>query len=157
MMKKMLGYGADRILGALAAPALILPMLLAGRPAEAAKIDITDCTDTTVGICSYDSKDDDAADYRQYHALSYGGTGSFQCHSNCHFLIMKCKDGICPETCRFTAGIWLDHGWGRGYYLLESLNLNGNKDGYSSKDTASVSDGTTHCPERRKFRLKPDK
>jgi len=133
-MTKRETYCTIRGLKVWATAGLMLILVLSSGLALAAQIDITNCTDTKVKICSYDYKKDitnTTPEQSGVHALDAFAVGHFTCKANCNFQINSHDTNHgCQEGDNWH---WLDHDWGSGIYSLISLDKN-SKGKYKSSD-----------------------
>ena len=119
-----------------------LMLVLSSGLALAARINITNCTDTKVAICSYDKKMYSSSNQKRIlDNLSNGpDTEHFKCKANCSFTMATHNtDTSCKKEEPYH---WINHSWGSGDYLLVGVERGTDDDNFKS---SNLVEGTT-CP-----------
>jgi len=133
----------------LALAIFVLPWLALADPAEAAKISIINCTETTVKIC---------ADESDSETIKPDKTKKFSCKGKCKFYMIECVGSSCGN-CKDI--VWDDEDgentykvegkWSKGEYSLVGLKTkNGDASGEKIFLASNLSKGgLCHKPQLR--------
>jgi len=139
-MTKRETYCTGRGLKVWAMAGLMLILVLSSGPASAAQIDITNCTDNDVGICSYNEPARNWPVKQQKKLKARSGTPAiydtehFTCKAKCYFRVQRnYKRG---SSCSKSSYKQLNHGWGSGEYYLVGFEFAGET--YKSSNLASA-------------------
>jgi len=119
-----------------------LPWLALAGPAEADKVNITNCTETTVKIC---------ADEQSGKVIGPDEDKNFPCSGKCKFHLIECKGDNCGNCKEI---VWddkngenvykIENQWSKGEYALVGLETK-KKDGGRIYLASNLKDGGT-CP-----------